>query len=184
MLNLLSSFKSKSSLSIPGGIVSSGQENISTSSLRESLSSTGIGIVGKRLDDSIRIVLKRFLGGRGEEVLLGLAKISMLILEEVDGMTGGAGVEIGQNHNRENFDSLFVGKPSISFDCSTGPDCKQTELEVDNRNHNEHRSHRSHNKDIVVADSENNVELRQFPPLNGPPQHEQPGWLYEDMSKN
>ncbi|GKF79343.1 hypothetical protein Tco_0234911, partial [Tanacetum coccineum] len=39
------------------------------------------------------------------------------------------------------------------------PGRKQTELEVDNRNHNEHRSYRSHNKDIVVADSGNNVEV-------------------------
>ncbi|GKB05091.1 hypothetical protein Tco_0833286, partial [Tanacetum coccineum] len=51
----------------------------------------------------------------------------------------------------------FVGTHH-SLDYSTGPDHKQTELEVENRNHNEHRSHRSHNKDIVVADSGNNVE--------------------------
>ncbi|GJR44177.1 hypothetical protein Tco_0474766 [Tanacetum coccineum] len=37
--------ESKSSLSIPGGIESSGPKNISISSLEESLSSTGIGIV-------------------------------------------------------------------------------------------------------------------------------------------
>ncbi|GJY27952.1 hypothetical protein Tco_0403719 [Tanacetum coccineum] len=51
----------------------------------------------------------------------------------------------------------FVGTHH-SLDCSTGLNYKQTELEVDNRNHNKHRSHRSHNKDIVVADSGNNVE--------------------------
>ncbi|GKC87101.1 hypothetical protein Tco_1147750 [Tanacetum coccineum] len=28
------------------------------------------------------------------------------------------------------------------------------------------------------------LQLGQFPPLNEPPQYEQPKWLYEDMSKN
>ncbi|GKB52761.1 hypothetical protein Tco_0903514 [Tanacetum coccineum] len=60
----------------------------------------------------------------------------------------------------EPVDSLIIEDEHFdTLDCSTGPDHKQTKLEVDNRNHNEHRSHKSHNKDIIMADLGNNVEV-------------------------
>ncbi|GKD68793.1 hypothetical protein Tco_1322883 [Tanacetum coccineum] len=50
----------------------------------------------------------------------------------------------------------------------------------DNRNPDESSLHKIHTSMSRIGA----MELGQFPPLNGPPQHEQPRWLYEDMSKN
>ncbi|GJR87861.1 hypothetical protein Tco_0211872 [Tanacetum coccineum] len=162
----------------PGGIESQKQKNESISSIRESLSATGIGDGGierlknhslgywtrfSTLDFIRRFVPIPFLRNSVKLARLQRAARSSRVgsashLWRVLSLYSSGDIEKSREDPRNLYNKDIVVENLVkfvednqSFDRNTGPDCRQTGLEVDNRNRNENRSHITHKSMVRIG---------------------------------